>query len=148
MALAAAASGADNPHEMAGALETIRDRHHLPALAAIAMIDGKIESLSAVGVRKVGAPVKVTVDDCWQIGSDTKSMTATLAAIFVEKGWVKWETTVGEVFPEMEMKPAWRGVTLEQLLTHRSGAPGDAPARFVDRGLEEGGHSYQIRGWP
>jgi CubicO group peptidase (beta-lactamase class C family) len=52
-------------------------------------------------------------------------MTATLAAILVEEGKLTWTTTLAEVFPKdaAKMNPAWRGVTLEQLLGHRGGAP-------------------------
>jgi CubicO group peptidase (beta-lactamase class C family) len=57
-------------------------------------------------------------------------MTASLAAVLVEEGKIKWETTVAEIFPAFRgrMNEAWKAVTLEQLLTNRSGAPGDAPA--------------------
>jgi CubicO group peptidase (beta-lactamase class C family) len=56
-------------------------------------------------------------------------MTATVAAIFVERGQIRWDTTVGEIFPELRdtMEPQWAGVTLEQLLTHRAGAPAEPP---------------------
>ncbi|MGB8169353.1 MAG: serine hydrolase domain-containing protein [Chthoniobacteraceae bacterium] len=111
------------------ALETIRAKYQLPALAAAAVQGVKILESGAVGVRRVDAPVKVTIDDRWHIGSCTKSMTATLAAMFVERGEMKWTSTVGETFPELHdtMDPQWTSVTLEQLLTHRAGAPAAAP---------------------
>lgn len=113
---------------LAEALETLREKHKLPALAAAAVREGAIVESAAVGVRKQGASDAVTIDDKWHIGSCTKSMTATLAAMLVEEGKLQWSTTVAEVFPAPEkMRDAWRGVTIEQLLTHRSGAPGDAP---------------------
>ncbi len=111
-------------------IEGIRDQHHLPALAVLMMQDGKVVAEQATGVRKHGAPETVTTGDVWHIGSCTKSMTATLAAMLVEQGKLRWDTTVGEIFPDWksEMNAAWREVTLQQLLTHRAGAPGDAPA--------------------
>jgi CubicO group peptidase (beta-lactamase class C family) len=75
----------------------------------------------------VGGIERVTLDDKWHLGSCTKSMTATLAAILVERGTLKWGTTVAEALPKMEMDAGWRGVTLEQLLAHRAGAPHDPP---------------------
>jgi CubicO group peptidase (beta-lactamase class C family) len=56
-------------------------------------------------------------------------MTATVAAMLVEQGKISWTTTIGEAFRELksEIHPDYLGVTLEQLLSHRSGAPGDAP---------------------
>jgi CubicO group peptidase (beta-lactamase class C family) len=122
------AFGQDNS-AITAKMEQVRDKHHLPTLAAIAMIDGEVRYLNAIGVRKLGSPEKVTPDDKWHIGSCTKSMTATLAAMFVEQGKLNWNTTVGNVFSEWrdEIHPDWRGVTIEQLLQHRGGAPHDAP---------------------
>jgi len=111
-------------------LENIRVKHNFPALAAAVIVDGKIVVTNAVGFRKNGGTEKVTVDDKFHLGSVTKSMTATVAAMLVEQGKISWTTTIGEAFPELksEMHPDYLGVTLEQLLSQRSGAPGDAPA--------------------
>jgi CubicO group peptidase (beta-lactamase class C family) len=54
-------------------------------------------------------------------------MTSTLAAMLIERGALKWDTTLADVFPNLQMDAAWRGVTLEQLLSHRAGAPHDPP---------------------
>ncbi|HMP83386.1 MAG TPA: serine hydrolase domain-containing protein [Verrucomicrobiota bacterium] len=111
------------------ALETIRVKHKLPALAAAVVVDGKVVATNAVGFRKSGATEAVTVNDKFHIGSVTKSMTATVAAMLVEQGKISWKTTIGEAFPELksEIHSDYLGVTLEQLLSHRGGAPGDAP---------------------
>jgi D-alanyl-D-alanine carboxypeptidase len=114
---------------LAEVLERIRAKHGLPALAAASIRGLSIAESAAVGVRKIGGAEKVTIDDRWHIGSCTKSMTATLAAMLVERGQLQWTTTVGEIFPEMSgtADPLWSGVTLEQLLQHRGGAPAEAP---------------------
>ena len=110
-------------------LENIRVKHNFPALAAAVIVDGKIVVTNAVGFRKNGGTEKVTVDDKFHLGSVTKSMTATVAAMLVEQGKISWTTTIGEAFPELksEIHRDYLGVTLEQLLSHRSGAPGVAP---------------------
>ncbi|HKS38699.1 MAG TPA: serine hydrolase domain-containing protein [Verrucomicrobiae bacterium] len=110
-------------------LENIRVKHNFPALAAAVVVDGKTVVTNAVGFRKNGGTEKVAVDDKFHLGSVTKSMTATVAAMLVEQGRISWTTTVGEAFPELksEIHPDYSGVTLEQLLSHRGGAPGDAP---------------------
>ncbi len=110
-------------------IEQIRAKHGLPSLAVYAQVGEGAPVSIATGVRKLGAPERVTTQDVWHIGSCTKSMTATLAALYVAQGKLKWTTTVGEIFPEWHgaMPAEWKGVTLEQLLMHRSGAPGDAP---------------------
>jgi CubicO group peptidase (beta-lactamase class C family) len=123
-------NGAAGAETIEQEIEQIRARHALPSLAVLALKDGQVVAEGAVGVRKLGASEPITVSDIWHLGSCTKSMTSTLAAILVQQDKLKWQTTVGEVFPEWRqaMPEAWRGVTLEQLLTHRAGAPGDAPA--------------------
>jgi CubicO group peptidase (beta-lactamase class C family) len=110
-------------------LENIRQKHNFPALAAAVVVDGKIVVTNAVGFRKNGGTENVTADDKFHLGSVTKSMTATVAAMLVEQGKISWTTTIGEAFPELksEIHPDYLGVTLEQLLSHRGGAPGVAP---------------------
>lgn len=113
-------------------LETIRVKHKFPALAAVVMVDGKIVVTNAVGFRKSGGPEAVTINDKFHIGSVTKSMTATVAAMLVEQGKISWTTKIGESFADLGdgLHPDYRGVTLEQLLAHRGGAPGKAPPQL------------------
>lgn len=128
--LASSVSLADAPPEdVSPSLESIRSKHDLPALAAAAVREGKIVAIGATGLRKLGSAERVTLGDKWHIGSCGKSMTASVAALLVESGKLKWETSLGEAFAPTQgmMKPEWAGVTLEQLLVHRSGAPGVAP---------------------
>lgn len=52
-------------------------------------------------------------------------MTATVIAILVEKGLLNWQTKVTDVFPQLKktINPAYRSLTLRQLLTMRGGVP-------------------------
>mgnify|MGYP002621726554 CR=1 FL=1 len=105
-------------------------RYGLPALAAAAVRDGTIVASGAVGTRRAGTDAPVRIDDRFHIGSDTKAMTALVAATLVEQGRLRWDSTVGAVFPELAatMDAGLRGVTLEQLLSHTSGIPSDDEA--------------------
>ncbi len=109
-------------------LKPIRERHQLPALASAVIVDGKIFGIGAVGTRKAGAEIPVTLNDQFHLGSDTKSMTATLIALLVTEGKLQWETTIEDVFPDLfadkTVKSVWKNVTLLQLLSHRSGLSG------------------------
>jgi len=116
------------PVNIANRLEHIRAAHGVPALAAAAVDEGHMVALSAVGLRRAQGREPVTIEDRWHLGSCTKSMTAAVTAILVEDELFQWDTTIGEIFPEVLMHPAWAEVTIEQLLTHRGGAPSGAPA--------------------
>ena len=74
--------------------EAIRKKHDLPALAVVVVKDGQICDRAAVGVRKWGDPTPVTTNDAFHIGSCTKSMTATLTAILLDEGKLRWDTTI------------------------------------------------------
>jgi CubicO group peptidase (beta-lactamase class C family) len=120
-------AAADDPGSLEALLGPYRSKYGLPALAAAVVVDGKIVASGVVGTRRAGAEIPVTLDDRFHIGSDTKAFTALLAAILVEEGRLKWSSTPGEVFPELAagMHPDFRGITLEQLLSHTSGLPSD-----------------------
>lgn len=106
-------------------LDPIRQKHGLPALGG-AIVTGKgLLSCGVVGVRKAGTEVAATLRDEWHLGSDTKAMTATLIAALVEQGRLRWETTIGETFPELSpsMPEAFKRTNLLELLSHRAGLP-------------------------
>lgn len=104
-------------------LEQLRKKHDLPALAAAIISSDKIYALEAVGSRRFDKEIPVTKDDQFHIGSCTKSMTATLIGMLVEAKKLKWNTTLLSLFPEWKdsMNKAYRNVTIDQLLAHRSG---------------------------
>jgi CubicO group peptidase (beta-lactamase class C family) len=128
-------------------LASILKKHDLPALAVVVVKDGKICDREAVGVRKWGDPTPVTTNDVFHIGSCTKSMTATLTAILIQDGKLRWDTTIAEVFPELKgkMNKQYEAVTVEQLLHHRGGVPADPPPVAWKRAWEQNGTPTQQR---
>ncbi len=106
-------------------LAATREKDHLPAVAALIQIDGKIAAEAALGLRALGHPESVTVNDRWHIGSDTKAFTATMIARLVEHGTMRFEDTLEASFPAFasKMDPAYRGITVTQLLSHTAGLP-------------------------
>lgn len=106
-------------------LEVIRAKHGLVALAGAAVNPSGVIAIGAAGVRKQGDTAQVTADDRWHLGSDTKAMTATLAAVLVEEGKVSWDQSVVDAFPGFASRidPAFREVTLVELLTQTAGLP-------------------------
>jgi CubicO group peptidase (beta-lactamase class C family) len=102
-------------------------KYGLPAVAAAVVKNGKTVTAGAVGKRRVDSNIPVTMYDRFHVGSNTKAMTALLAAIMVEEGKLNWTSTIAGVFPELagRMDAGLGAVTLEQLLSHTSGIPGD-----------------------
>lgn len=124
---AAAATRSGDVQRLDDLLEPIRQENRLPALAAaVTRRDGLVAS-GAVGLRRIGGQERVSADDCFHIGSCAKSMTATLCAVLVDEGKLRWDMTIEQAFPELKGKvlPEYLPVTLEQLLLHQSGLPED-----------------------
>jgi CubicO group peptidase (beta-lactamase class C family) len=123
--------GAGNP-EIQAILREVSCRHKIVGLGAGIVRSAGDPDLAVVGWSKAGSETPVGLNDLWHIGSCTKAMTATLAAKLVEEGKLHWHITLAEVFPELAEKldPAKRRITLEELLSHRSGLRRD-PSRLV-----------------
>ena len=110
-------------------LAPVRDAHHLPGLIGAILTGSRLAAIGAIGIRKIGSAEPIRVTDKMHIGSNTKAMTATVIGMLVDAGKLTWASTIRSVFPEVapELHPAFQGVTLSHLLTHRGGLPHDAP---------------------
>lgn len=97
-------------------------KYDLPSIVAAVVKNGKVITSGAVGTRRYGSDIPVTINDRYHIGSDTKAMTALLAAIMVEEGKLQWNSTIADIFPELteKMSAQMHKVTLEHLLSHTS----------------------------
>jgi CubicO group peptidase (beta-lactamase class C family) len=97
----------------------------VPGMIAGIIRGDRLVAVGAVGVRKAGDPTPMTSADVEHLGSNTKSMTATMIATLIEEGKLSWDTTLEKVFPAeaKEWHEDWRGVTLHQLLTHTASLP-------------------------
>jgi D-alanyl-D-alanine carboxypeptidase len=106
-------------------LAAAREKDHLPAVAALVQIDGKLAGEAALGLRALGHSETVTTNDRWHIGSDTKAFTATLIARLIEQRVMRFDDTLADSFPAFAaaMNPAYRNVTVTQLLSHTAGLP-------------------------
>ncbi len=103
-------------------------QHNVPALtAAVVNAEGVVQA-ECYGIRKRGGTEQITLSDRFSIGSCTKAMTATLAAVMVDAGKIDWDTSIEQVWPRATQKDvhaSLRKVTLEQLLSHQSGLAAD-----------------------
>jgi CubicO group peptidase (beta-lactamase class C family) len=128
-------------------LEAARAKHAVPAIAAWVEARGAVAA-DAVGVRAQGHPEAATVDDLWQVGSDTKAFTATMIARLAERGVLSLDDTLPKLLPGMAaaMDPAWRHVTLAQLLSHTAGLPALTDGKDLPEFMEAIRGAGDVRG--
>lgn len=102
-----------------------REKHQLPAVAALVQVKGKLGANAATGVRAADQAERVTLADRWHIGSDTKAITATMIARLVEQKVLGFEDTLAASFPAFarDIDAGYRAVTVAQLLSHTAGLP-------------------------
>ena len=119
--LGAGGAAADPADRLAHAL---LDRSGAPA-AGVALWSEDGARTSVAGRRVAGQAVPVEAGDLWHVGSNTKSMTATLVARLAEAGRIGWDDTVGQVLGPViaDIHPAYRDATYVALLQHRAGLP-------------------------
>jgi CubicO group peptidase (beta-lactamase class C family) len=115
-------SAADEP-ALNSLLEPIRAKYNLPALAGAIFTTDGLKEIGAVGIRKTGVNVPVTVNDLWHLGSNTKAMTALLLGTYVAQKKVSWNDRVASFFPEIasQFSKEAQKITLAELLTHQAG---------------------------
>lgn len=111
------------PESLDSLLAPYPEKFDLPAIGAAVVKDGEIVALGVAGKRRIDQEAPVEPDDLFHLGSDGKSLTATLAAMLIEEGKFDWETTVAEALPDLadQMHPQFSGMTVAQLLSHSSG---------------------------
>ena len=102
------------------------ERLHVPGVAVGILFEGR-EYVGGLGVTNVDHPLPVDADTLFQIGSTTKTMTATAAMRLVEQGKLDLETPIREYLPDLRMRDeeVTERVTLRHLFTHTGGWTGD-----------------------
>ena len=99
-------------------MDSVRRKHNIPAMGAIVFRADTVLARGLAGVRRSNSAVPVDVHDRFQLGSNTKAITATVLATLVEEGKLSWTTTLADVFPEQRdsMSAEFRAVTIDLLL--------------------------------
>jgi CubicO group peptidase (beta-lactamase class C family) len=104
-------------------LEKLVATYKVPGLAAARVTTEGVVIQGCAGVRKNKSSEKIGPHDRFHLGSNTKSMTATLAAMLVQEKKLGWDTTIAEIFMPKgyEINENFGKATLKQLLSHRAG---------------------------
>lgn len=130
---AAASAAIPAAGDLDGRLKAAMSGRTVPAMAALAIKGGEAGPLACRGFRLSDGADPVRAGDTWHIGSCSKAMTATVIARLVERGALAWATTLETLLPDLAegMRPAYREVTLIDLLSHRAGLPENLPIERV-----------------
>jgi CubicO group peptidase (beta-lactamase class C family) len=100
----------------------------VPGLAIAVVKNDSVVFIKGYGTRTLGAQQPVDEHTLFAIGSVSKAFTATLVAMLVDEGKMRWDDAATTYLPALEMYDPYvaRELTVRDLLTHRSGlARGD-----------------------
>ncbi len=115
----------------------------VPGCVVGQLVDGRPGRVEAFGLADLEEERPMTVDARFQVGSVTKSLTATLVALLAEDGTLAWDASLGEL---LSIEGALAPITLLQLATHTSGLPRepinrrdipDSPSVMLPMSVEE-----------
>jgi D-alanyl-D-alanine carboxypeptidase len=104
-------------------VDSIRKYRSVPGIVYAVFTGDKIVDIGAVGIRKLRSKNNITINDRFNIGTNTTTFTTYLAARLAETGKLKWNTSIIKVWPELNGKSMklYHRVTLQQLLSQRAG---------------------------
>ncbi len=100
----------------------------VPGLAIAVIKNDSVVLMKGFGSRTMGTAEPVDEHTLFAVGSTSKAFTATLVAMLVDEGKMRWDDPVATYLPTLEMYDPYvsRELTIRDLLTHRSGlARGD-----------------------
>lgn len=98
----------------------------IPGLGIAVVHKGSLVCVSGYGIKRRGSTEPVTEETIFQIASLTKAFTAASVGMLVEEGKLNWEKPIQEYLPDFQLKDEYasRAMTLQDLLSHRTGLPG------------------------
>jgi len=111
------------PDWLRARLEAVRRETGIPSIAASVIVQGSRVAAGAVGVRRVGDPQPAMATDPYHLGSVAKTMTGTLIGRLVDRGILRWDMTMEQLFPKLPMNRAYENLTLLHMLSHTAGLP-------------------------
>ncbi len=110
-------------------VQELMKKHHVPGLA-VAVIQGDRTFSAGYGLASLDPPKPCTADTLFDIASSSKSMTAASVGLLVRDNDrypdVQYEATMSSLLPGDFVMPGQgytEGVTVEDVLSHRTGMP-------------------------
>lgn len=130
--------------------DSIRIKYRIPELAFAVVSADTVFVQQTLGVQRINSDFAAKPNDRFHLGSNTKAITAFLAALLVEQEKVKWNTRFLDLFPELKQtsRKEYRNVTLQELLTFRGKLPAytytfEKPTKAQIKG-DDAGQRFQL----
>ena len=106
-------------------IDSIRKYRNIPGLVYAVFSSDKLLDTACIGNKRIKVKDPVRWTNRFQIGTATSIYTSFVAAQMVKEGKISWNTTVIQVFPQLDGKimKLYNKITLKQLLSQRAGLP-------------------------
>lgn len=121
-------AGTDSDARLAGLVERLeekRETHHVPGMAIVVVLDGRVVLARGFGITDLETGDPVTEETLFMIGSTTKAFTSALAAMMVDAGKIGWDEPIATYLPyfdpQVDSEDPDARVTIRDALSHRSG---------------------------
>ena len=111
----------------------------IPGAVIVVVKDGKIIHLKGYGVKVAGQSNPVDSKTPFALASITKNFTITLIGRLVDQGRLRWDDKVLKYLPDFRLSDPGilQELTIEDLLSHRSGLPGFSGDSFIELGWKD-----------
>jgi CubicO group peptidase (beta-lactamase class C family) len=110
---------AEAPDPVAQLVRAEMERQHIPGLTLLVARNGKPVREEGYGLSNIELNVAARPESIFQSGSVGKQFTATAVMMLVEEGKVALDDPLSKYF--QDAPPAWKQVTVRQLLSHTAG---------------------------
>lgn len=125
--IAAAAMAETAPDPVDQYIQAEMAKRHIPGLSLLVVRDGKTIRAQGYGLSNVELQVPVKPETVFQSGSMGKQFAATAVMMLVEEGKIQLDDPLTKYFADAP--PAWKEVTVRELLSHTAGFT-DYPKTF------------------
>ena len=100
----------DGTPALPATLAAVMEGKTVPAVGVLVIRNGQVVDQAVAGIDALGSESPATVDDLWNLGSDSKAMTVTMIARLVERGLLSWEAPLSAMLPDLvpRLKPKMR----------------------------------------
>ena len=141
-----AAEGRDRIAGLAEYIEQSMPDWNLPGLAVAVVYRDEVIFARGFGVKELGRDDPIDAETLFQIGSVSKSFAAGAIGALVDDGLVDWDDPIVKHLPWFRVKDPWitRSMTIRDILSHRSGMPGDAYPVLAVMDAREAGERLRL----